>query len=105
MTRQGLLALIRITGWFTSLSCPPPQHWLEHWASDEVLTRTLSFFFGSCQVHPVGTQMLPPEVVQNIPASSDWVQAESVQALGRSVGALASEGFQEEMTLNKISRL
>ena len=38
MTGRGFLALIRITGWFPSLSCPRPQHWLEHWASDGVLS-------------------------------------------------------------------
>lgn len=42
---------------------------------------------------------------QTITTSSGLAQAGSVQAADRNVGALAREGFQEEMTLNKISRL
>lgn len=105
MTGRGLLALIRITGWFTSLSCPRPQHWLEHWASDGVLTRTPSFFLGAAKYTQLESRCCHLKWQQNIPASSDLAQAESVRALGRSVGALAREGFQEEMTLSKISRL
>ena len=105
MTGQGFLALIRIIGWFTSLSCSRPQHWLEHWASDGVLTRTPSFFSGAAKCTQLENRCCHLKWQQNIPASNDQAQAESVQALGRSVGALAREGFHKEMTLNKILRL